>query len=289
MKLSAWRSSGARFDFRGHEIFYRSEGSGPALLLIHGFPTASWDWHRIWPQLTKRFRVVAPDMLGFGFSAKPRDHEYSIFEQADLFEALAVKLEISSAVILAHDYGDTVAQELLARHHEPDARIRLSSVCFLNGGLFPESHRPRPIQKLLLTPLGPLLGRLFNERAFRRSMRPLFGAATQPSAAELAELWRLVAENEGARIAHRLIRYLPERKKHRARWAGAMIASQIPLRLINGTADPVSGLQLVERYRALIPRPDVVVLENVGHYPQLEAPERVLAAFLETVPLGVSD
>src|SRR5512145_1638459 len=72
--LDAWHARGGRFLHRGHPIFFVDEGSGPALLLVHGFPTASWDWTPVWAGLSARFRVIAPDLIGFGFSAKPRSY-----------------------------------------------------------------------------------------------------------------------------------------------------------------------------------------------------------------------
>jgi pimeloyl-ACP methyl ester carboxylesterase len=255
--------------------------------LIHGFPTASWDWNRVWLDLCARFRVVAPDLLGFGFSAKPSGHAYSIFEQADLCERLLAERGIADAHVLAHDYGDTVAQELLARHEERRfARtpgLRLRSVCFLNGGLFPETHRARLIQRLLLGRFGPLLGRLSNERSFARSFSAVFARKTRPTKAELRDFWALLTSGDGHRIGHELIRYIPERKRNRERWVGALQKATIPLRVIDGAVDPVSGAHMAERYRELVPDPDVVLLEDVGHYPQVEAPDAVLAAYLEFV------
>ena len=80
-----WRQNGRTFPHHGYEVFYRDSGnaSRPALLLIHGFPTASWDFYRIWDALAERYRVLAPDLLGFGFSAKPRDYHYSLLDQAE--------------------------------------------------------------------------------------------------------------------------------------------------------------------------------------------------------------
>jgi pimeloyl-ACP methyl ester carboxylesterase len=288
MHLDEWRRRGARFDYRGEPIFYRDDGHGPVLLCIHGFPTASWDWHKLWPALTARFRVVAPDMIGFGLSAKPRGYEYSLRDQATLHEALLAALGITDVHVLAHDYGDSVAQELLARQHERRAAtaapgLVLHSVCFLNGGLFPEVHRARLTQKLLHSPLGPLLGRFMSERGFRRSLAAVFGPRTQPSAEELGTAWALMAHNDGPRIAHRLIRYIAERRVQRDRWVRALQYGDVPLRFINGTQDPVSGAHMAARYRALVPNPDVVLLEGIGHYPQLEAPERVRQAYFDFV------
>lgn len=282
-----WREAGRVHVHRGHEFFYaeqaREPGADRALLLIHGFPTASWDWHKLWPQLGARFpRVVAPDMMGFGFSSKPRDYAYSILDQADLIEGLLAHLGVRRVHVLAHDYGDTVAQELLARHLERGANAvpRIESCVLLNGGLFPEVHRARTIQKLLLTPLGPLLSRLMNKRSFDRSFAAIFGANTRPSSQELADFWSLIERDGGTRIMHKLIRYMPERLKHRERWVGALQRTTVPLRVINGPDDPVSGAHMVARYRELVPNPDAVTLPGIGHYPQTEDPAGALKAFL---------
>ncbi|HUP93139.1 MAG TPA: alpha/beta hydrolase [Solimonas sp.] len=282
MSLASWQAAGKSFDFNGHPIFYREHGSGEtALVCVHGFPTASWDWEPLWPELCKRFaHVVAPDMLGFGFSAKPRNHVYSLVEQMDLHAALLAHLGVTRVHLLAHDYGVSVAQEWLARDLEqlpPD----LLSVVLLNGGLFPETHRATSAQRLLKSPLGPLMSLLLNEQSFGRSFVHVFGSQTRPGLIELQDFWQLVAYNGGNRISHKLIRYIKERRLNRERWVGALQQTQVPLRLVNGPADPVSGAHMVERYRELVPDADVVLLKGIGHYPQVEAPDRVLRAFNE--------
>ncbi len=288
--LDEWHELGSHFGHRGHRIFYAADGSGDAILLIHGFPTASWDWHRIWPFLGDGFRLVAPDLIGFGFSAKPRPYDYSIVDQATLCETLMEVLAIRRVHVLAHDYGVSVAQELLARLIERRrsgvAGLELASICFLNGGLVPEAHRARPIQRLLAGRLGPWLAPLMNERRFRASFAAVFGADTQPSREELHDAWRLVSYSDGRKVVPALLGYMREREEQRERWVGALVHSPIPLRLVNGEADPVSGGHVVTRYRALVPDADYVVLPGIGHYPQLEDPRGVLRAlrsFLDRV------
>ena len=281
--LSAWKAAGDWLSFRGHRIFFRHQpgpsADSPVLLLIHGFPTASWDWAPLWSALAEDFELLAVDMLGFGWSDKPRQHRYSILEQADLQQAAIAHIGRSGAHLLAHDYGDTVAQELLARHlGGEEGALSVESLCLLNGGLFPECHRARPIQKVLNSPLGSLVSRLTSERLFRRSFAAVFGVQTQPSEAELAAFWALVSDQQGQRISHRLIKYIDERRAHRARWVGALAAAEVPQRFINGLDDPVSGAHMVRRYRELVPAADVVELPGIGHYPQVEAPAAVLDA-----------
>ena len=283
--LRHWNKSGKIFQFRENSIFYRFRGKGEVLVLLHGFPTASWDWHRVWPLLEGRFKLLAPDFIGFGLSAKPVHYPYRIQDQADLVEQLLDHLKIRRCHLLAHDYGDSVAQELLARFQErKTARtdgLTIASICFLNGGLFPETHRPRMVQKLLLSPLGGLVARLMTRRGFGKSFSAIFGPDTKPSQKELETFWELVKNNKGKRIAHHLIKFIPERKKYRSRWVDAMFRAKIPMRVINGPLDPVSGVHMAKRYRNLIPEADVVVLDGIGHYPHTENPEAVARYYLE--------
>jgi len=287
VNVGDWQRAGEYLDCAGHRIFFRRAGTGDALLCIHGFPTASWDWYRLWPELTRRFDVIAPDLLGFGFSAKPRGHDYTIAGQADLIDALLERLGVSSVAILAHDYGVSVAQELLSRRADGAGRgLGIRSVTLLNGGLFPEATHPLLIQKLLKhRVVGPLLGRLLSERMFRRSFSRIFARDHRPSDAELADFWRLIAHNDGARVAHLVSRYQDERRVFRERWTAALRDADVPLRLIVGAEDPISGLTIARRYREVVPDPDVVVLDGVGHYPQVEAPDAVLEA-LFSAPAG---
>jgi pimeloyl-ACP methyl ester carboxylesterase len=278
--LRAWRDAGEFITVGDHRIYCRRAGTGPRLLLIHGFPTSSVDWAPIWPMLTSRFDVLAFDLLGLGFSAKPRGHRYRVHEQADLAEAVAHHYGWRTACVLAHDYGDTVAQELLARSSQDPAHAALGilRLCFLNGGLFPETHRARPIQQLLASPLGPALVGLMSRRGFARSLKALFSPTRQPSETAIDEYWALLQHEEGIRALPSLLGYMAERRRERARWVGALQTTDTPLRLICGARDPVSGLHMSERYRELVPHADIVVLDDVGHFPQLEDPERVFAA-----------
>jgi len=125
-------------------------------------------------------------------------------------------------------------------------------------------------------------------------MRRVFGADTQPSQQELDAFWELVTHNQGRMVLYRLIHYMTDRKQHRERWLTALREACVPIQLINGASDPVSGEHMVARYRELVSEPlerdDMIVsLPEVGHYPHTEAPEQVLDAylnFLNSLPLA---
>lgn len=287
MDLSSWKSSGKHFTYKGkHQIFYQEAGKGEVLLLLHGFPTASWDWNKIWNRLlAHRFRLIAPDFIGFGFSDKPRDYTYSILDQADLVENLVGELRIKKAHVLAHDYGDTVMQELLARDIDRrkagEEGVQYLSVALLNGGLFPETHMARRIQKLLLSRIGFVLTWFMGKEKLTKSFQEIFGPNTQASDQEMDEFWQLIEYKKGKYNFHKLIHYMTDRINNRERWVACLQNSPVPVRVIDGAYDPVSGAHMVARYRELIPNPDTVLLENIGHYPQTEAPEAVLKHYWE--------
>jgi pimeloyl-ACP methyl ester carboxylesterase len=261
---------------RGPEQLAGQETTG--LLLIHGFPTSSHDWLPIWPQLAARFPLLAPDLLGLGLSEKPYPHRYTVLEQAELIDLLLSQSEIPRWHILAHDLGDSVAQELLARHQEGRLSVRLGGLCLLNGGLFPEAHRPLLVQRLLASAAGPMLARLLGRKAFERGMNKICRQPWPPG--ELDHAWQILCHEQGRRVLPGLLAYMEERREHRRRWLRAMGECELPILLINGPEDPVSGRHLAARFTELLPAAELHSLPGVGHYPQLEAPAEVLQAAL---------
>ncbi len=269
-----------------HEIFVvqhqHQDETRPTLLLIHGFPTSTFDFLDVWQTLSKDYSLACLDMLGFGFSAKPDRRNYTIHKQADLFDALVKKLELSEYHVFAHDYGVSVAQELLARQLDGSGQGKWLSCSFLNGGLFPETHQALLIQKIMLSPAGKLVNKLTGLKQFSTSFSKVFGSNTKPSNEQLNEFWELINYKDGRHVFHNLITYINDRREYRSRWLDALRRSPVPLSLINGSVDPVSGSHLVDRYKELECRLDhLAQLDDIGHYPQVEAPARVSEAYLD--------
>ena len=279
-KSDNWYSTGNYARVKALKVFYKREGHGENLFCIHGFPSSSWDFEPIWTSLTAKFDVIAHDLIGLGMSAKPAQ-ELTVGLQADILEELALQQGVKKAHILAHDLGDTIAQELLARQLEKSSPVEWLSCTFLNGGLFPETHRPLLVQKLLLSPFGNLITKFMTKKTFAKNMNRIFSPANPPSPVFIDETWKLTSSNNGLGMIPKLIRYMEERKTHRERWVKPLVDKIVPVRLIDGVDDPISGLHLTERYQTIVPEADVVLLESSGHYPHVETPEAVVKAFLQ--------
>ena len=283
--IDEWWSAGERVTVglagADRDIFVRRLGAGPSMTMLHGFPSSSYDWAKIAPSLGERHSLLLCDFLGFGASEKPREHEYSIHEQADLVEALWALEDIAATVIVAHDYAVSVTQELLARHAEGALAVKPLAAHLLNGGLYPDLHRPQPTQTAMLDPVrGPQLSALLTEELFVGALRPTF-AEDFDALADSTDIWRATSRDGGQLIAHRLIRYIEDRARNGKRWVTALESTDVPLAFVWGMLDPVSGAHMAERIRERLPDARFLALEDVSHWPALEAPERVAAAILD--------
>ena len=274
MDYRIWYKDGRYLNYAGKKIFvkeYPLPGK-PIVLFKHGFPTSSYDWYKMWPELKKYFHLIAFDYLGFGYSDKPYPYDYTINEQADITEFVLAEMNVNECFVVAHDYAVSVAQELLARRLERTDLPNFKKVLLLNGGLFPETHHARPIQKMLLGSMGKWVNKALSKKSLKKNLEQVFGPETQPTQNEIDAFWDIINYNNGKRVFHKTIHYIKDRRDNRDRWVNALTNTSTPLKLVNGPEDPVSGRHMVERYKELIPDPDYVYLDKIGHYPNVEAP-----------------
>lgn len=277
-KAEAWRARGRMLAACGQEIFVVDEGAGGAtpLLALHGFPTSSYDFHHVWPGLTSRRRVVALDLPGYGFSSKPADYSYSLLEQADVVEVVARQLGLTKVHLWAHDMGTSVATEMLARREAGLLHFEIDRVVLMNGSVHAEMARLTPSQKLLLRPwLGPFFARIASRTTYRWQLRRIL--AREVASDELDDQYTLLRRGDGHLRLPQIILYYHERTRFRGRWIGTLERLDRPAMILWGERDPVAVYAIAEQLVREIPAAQLVRLEGVGHYPQLEAPAEVLA------------
>ena len=271
--MAEWRDGGRALATPAGRVFVRSaSGDGPTVLLLHGYPSSSFDFQQVVPHLAGRAWLTL-DFLGFGLSDKPRPHRYSLLEQADIVQAVVASETSGPVVLVAHDMGTSVTTELLARDLRGRLPFDLRRVVLSNGSVILRRASLRPIQKVLRSPLGALAARLSNKTRFSREFGKLFSANHPLSADEADAQWALITNNGGHRIAHLLISYLDERERYAERWHGAVRDWPKPLSFLWALDDPVATINVLDGLRELRPAADVVELPGVGHYPQVEVPE----------------
>jgi len=280
-----WLARGRHLELADGRIFAvdlvprepRTPGAGPVLIL-HGYPVSSWSFADAAELLARERRVVLFDLLGFGFSAKPADAAYSVFEHADVAIAVARTFGLSRVHIWAHDMGASVATELVARRERGLLPFEIASLALMNGGIYVEMSRPTLGQRMLMSRAGPALSRLAgrSRTIFLSQMRRTFGR--QPAPGQLESIWAMQSRDDGVFRMPATIRFMQERARFRRRWIGALRRIDLPVLVGWGASDPVTPLAVAERLARETPGSELVAWPGLGHYPQVEDPPQVAAA-----------
>jgi pimeloyl-ACP methyl ester carboxylesterase len=253
------------------------------LLVLHGFPSCSFDWRHVLPALSAQRRVVLVDFLGFGLSDKP-DVRYGIRLNADVVEGVARALGLRDVALLTHDMGDTVGGEVLARGLEGTSPLHVTRRVLTNGSIYIDMAHLTPGQELLLS-LDDAPTELVNGDGFKAGLAGTFSPASEVSSGELDAQWLLAERDGGHRLLPRTIRYIEDRRAEERRFTGAIERHPSPLAVVWGADDPVAVLPMTETLRRARPEVAVTVLDGVGHYPMIEAPAR----FAEAVAAGLAE
>lgn len=112
-------------------VSYLDQGNGPPVILLHGIPTWGFLWHEVWPALSSRYRVLVPDLPGFGFSDRRDCFDRSIARQAERIDGWMEQLGIERAAVVAHDIGGGVALRLATLFpHRVQQLCVLNTVCY---------------------------------------------------------------------------------------------------------------------------------------------------------------
>lgn len=281
--LRAWLDRGRHHNVNGRRVFVvdvsPSEPSGKCapLLVLHGYPTSSFDWRHVLPAIARRRRVVLFDLPGFGFSDKPERYSYSLFEQTDVVEGLCQRLGLDAPHIVAHDMGASIACELVARKNRKLLKGGIASIVFTNAGLYQRLARTTTSQKVLQTSLGPAFAGMQLLSVFRQQLKGVFERPVDDE--EIEALWEQITYLDGHKRLPQVSQYLGERVRFEERWIGALKAAEnLPVHVIWGSHDPASVVAIAEKLVLEVGEAQVTRLERVGHYPHLEAPDEMAAA-----------
>jgi pimeloyl-ACP methyl ester carboxylesterase len=287
-----WAALGQRRQLAGESVFTMvapADGRETAepLLVLHGYPTSSFDYRNVLDGLRRHRRVLCFDMLGYGLSAKP-DRRYTIGLQADLAQAFLADVGVDRCSLLTHDMGNTVGGELLARQAEGAWDVEVTRRVVTNGSIYIEmAHLSHGQEMLLSLPDARLDPELAPDvPAVAAALAATFSPHATVSDAELRAHAELVCHGGGNLVLARLIRYIEERRRAQGRFTGAIETHSSPVGIVWGLDDPIAVAAMAERLHTSRPEAPVVHLDRVGHYPMVEAPTRFLDAVLPMLEPG---
>lgn len=288
MTWEAWRTRARKVSSGGVDVAVYDLGptDGTTFTFLHGFPSSSLDIAPTWGMLDESWRVIALDFPGFGASDKPVGHQYSIHAAADAVEAAWSACGVGWTILVSHDYGVSVGQELLARRREGALAVDVTAAVWMNGGLYPDLHRPTAGQQMLLGDDGAALAAAMTREMFVGGLELTWGTRRPYDEDEIGQIWASMAEGGGVALMHDLLHYVADRREHEERWRDALETSELPMTFVWGDLDPVSGAHMIERVEQRLPAATVRRSADVAHWPLLEAPELLAAALVELAGEG---
>lgn len=278
--VEEWAQLGEHRELAGHRIFTvdvpaRGDEQDEPLLVLHGFPSSSFDFRAVLDGLRRSRRVLLLDMLGYGLSDKP-DLRYAIAVQADIVMAFVRAVGVDRLALLTHDMGDTVGGELLARNQEGAWPVEITRRVLTNGSIYIEMAQLSAGQQMLLAMPDvrmPADGAI-DPSMVEAGIAATFSPSSVVDAGELAAQGELVGAEDGHRMLARLIRYIEERRAHERRYTGAIETHPSPLDVVWGVDDPIAVVAMADRLVAARRDAGLTRLAGVGHYPMIEAPRR---------------
>jgi len=284
---------GKYLDLDGHKLHYLDEGSGPAVIMVHGNPSWSLYWRRLVAELSADHRVIVPDHIGMGLSDKPGDdaYAYTLGSRVDDLTRLVDHLGLDDVTVIAHDWGGMISMAWAARHAE-----RVKRLVMLNTAAF---HNPKGLKLppsvwlVRNTPVGALLVRGFNAFSWGATRTCV---TRKPMSKSLAAAYTAPYANWSERIATlRFVQDIPLRKGD----PGFDIVSETserldrfsetPTLLIWGEKDFVFDLAFLEEWERRFPHARVVRYPDCGHYVLEDAPDEIAAevrSFVDAHPVA---
>ena len=260
-------------DLHGDRIAYRDAGHGPALLLIHGMAGSSATWQAIIPQLSTKYRVIAPDLLGHGMSAKPRG-DYSLGAFAVFLRDLLDELGVHRATVIGQSLGGGIAMQFAYQHRDYCERLALIG----SGGLGPDLS---PMLRLLSAPGAEFVLPMVAPQPVLNLGNKLGSWLTSagiqsPRAGQMWQAYCSLSDSEGRQAFLRTLRSVVD---YRGQAVSALnklhLTDGLPIVLIWGDHDRIIPVSHAYAAHDVLTGSRLEVLEGVGHFPHVEAPMAV--------------
>jgi len=310
-----WFEGGSMFEWVPQEAMRRTERlnifhaefgdpDAPVVLLVHGFPTSSVDWHQVVKTLSENHRVCLLDFPGFGLSDKPKDESYTLTRDAELLDHyLREVVGAERGAVVAHDRGDSVSLALLRRCESGVSSFEITNLLLSNANIFLPMSNLTSFQRMILDPSSaPAVLEAITPEALATGMgmttyTPIRGL-DDPSIRAMADMF---AANDGTKVLHDTIQYLVERSENETMWLDALAQSSVPTTLVWGIYDTVSPMRVAnyvwQTYLSRKPGDNSFwILPRANHYLQEDQPEQfaavvdaALAGRIDVAPGPMSD
>ena len=256
------------------------------ILFLHDFGTNSFSFYKQLEALRDQYRVIIPDLIGFGFSDKPRNYYFSILDQAQMIIKLLECLEVTNLSVVSQGYGTSILCEILAKMQCIEWRkinISIFDITLLNGSLSIELAKSKSSEDIINDDINAKFNQIaYSYQIFQKNFKMVLNQPTIVTNEEIEVFWDLMSINRGQRYLQFVDYSILERKQFANRWINALRKADTKIQLLWGDNDKLSHKFFANKLHDLIEDSELHMIENCGHFPSLEAPEVISNLIKET-------
>jgi len=263
-----------------------TEDGDNTILFLHDFGTNSYSFYKQLQQLQHEYRIVIPDLIGFGFSNKPRNYYFSILDQAQMIIKLLEKLEINSVTVVSQGYGTSVLLEIIAEIQNLNSKIinlNFTNIVLLNGSLTIEVLKSSSSNDLINNTMNTKFNQIgYSYQLFEKNFNLALQQPSKVTTNDIRILWSLMSVNSGQRYLQFVDYTILERKQFAKKWIGALKNTRTNVLIVWGESDITNNKKLADKLHQIVEGSELKLIESCGHFPSLEQPE-ILNGILEEI------
>ncbi|MBQ26625.1 MAG: hypothetical protein CMH81_00560 [Nitrospiraceae bacterium] len=258
----------------GKKTFYIDRGNGPVVVLLHGLPLSSWEWRKFIPVLAANYRVIVPDLYGFGYSDRPRDADYSWSAYGEWLNHFLKAINVDHAVFAVTDIAGPISFELLAAHPEKVSGLVIANTWYTNEAF----HMPFLLKFLKWSPTGWMGVYATNRPMVSMLGRALFADGEKSKGEFDDRVWMNVKTIQSRKILQKVLRGF--QFDHQNMFRRSLQAFDGPVLLAWGEQDPIIPPENVNLFKLILPQSEIERYSDAGHFLSQEKPQDFSARIL---------
>lgn len=262
-------------------LYYEIHGKGKPILFLHGFGASMYVWRHLIKPLSKKYKLILVDLKGHGASPKPRDKKYSVYDQADLIYNLIIKHNLKNLTIVGHSFGGGVAL-IIALYLTKRLPERLAKLILIDSAGYKQRH-PLFIKLLEVPVIGRLVFSLPDKSLTRSTLKMSFYDKNKILDNVVDSYAKLLTKSSARHALVQTARQLVNLDLKKIICDYPKI--KVPTLIIWGKEDTVIPLEIGKKLYQAIPSSELKIIDNCGHIPQEEKPNKtleIIERFLKT-------
>jgi pimeloyl-ACP methyl ester carboxylesterase len=274
MNISDWNAKHQTIKLLDQRVSHIDTVVGDkVILVIHGFGMSSYDYHKVIDELKLSYRMVIPDLIGFGFSSKPNNFYFSMIEQAQMLLKLLEEKNIKTVSVIAQGFGASVLCELLSVINVGFSDLKIEKIWLLNLSLAVELSPTIEAQQGIIKYINTNFMKIASSyEMFKKYIRMNFCDKNAITDDELNVAWNLLITENGLKTLNFVDYWFIEIQQCCNRWLEAIKNSAATIEIIWGNDESSGDCETPKRINDYLKVEKTHVIENCGYFPMLENP-----------------